>query len=806
MFRLTTVLFEQVTGDNFHIYASVEDLVDAGGQFGAFVPGPETSDGGHFPIAVNTGAKDSYIEISNIAAMLVDDDTSEIISEIVLSGIPAGSRLWDGTNLSNISTQTSSVDISDWDLNNIRIPASTWLTGNITLTVSATSQEQANKDKATTVTDVTVTVFDPADSAVEPDILEIPDVPGNTAPRIESGNVSKILSESALSEGTDPESSLNPDPATSKKIAEGQLTYNDVEGDALNLFVGGVKIGALTGDDSVEIGSLRGDYGLITFYGDGSWSYQLDTPVNHQTDTTPFDQFEVKLNDGTFDSNAINIKLDIKDDGIQIKETSTAYLPNTSGHSFTGVLNTVGADIQYDADLSGNVTGWGTGDPAITHFDSTMTSGGLPLYYCVDPADTSVLIAYTDSSGSNPYSIDSNTQTKVFQLKADPNNDKYIVETSGSGAIIDATEITSLDGTTGGKKNYQVVVENDDGTLDVELANSKTEWEASSNSIDQALMALSGRNNSTGESLAVNWSKNTIGVASGWINGGDQVLVMDFVSRDVTGVSIGIDDKGSGYKWAAYGKDGELLNSGFGQGSAPLNINGEGVIYYIEISGKNVSSDFRIESSTLELTRLSEDQGADPINIKVEVSDQDGDTASTSIALNFTAYQIGEDNPDDPKDDLVGTAGSDYLAGGIGNDTLKGDPDGESSTDVFAFNISDLIDGQTVQTDTLLDFALGKPGPDAENGDILDISGLVDFGAGEALVPEILGQKGITASYDEASQTATITFITSNDESSTDTLNIVFSNTTGWSDLNDSGVIDSNDVLQQLINNGQLIV
>ncbi len=616
------------------------------------------------------------------------------------------------------------------------------------------------------------------------------------------GDSTTTVYESGLVEGTQP--------GAMDTSASGQLRFSEVDGKTLSVVCNDEVIGDLTGNGADEIGSLSGEYGLITFYGDGTWSYQLNSQADHIPGTTPYEQFDIKLNDGEQDSGAIVIKLGIEDDTVAITETSTAYLPNTSGHSFTGVLNTLGADIQYNADLSGNIDDWGTGDPAITHADTNMTSGGLPLYYYVDPADTSVLIAYTDSSGSNAFS-DGATQTEVFRVTADPNNDRYVVETPGSGSgLIDVVETTTLDGVNGGNSFFQVLIEGESG-YEVKTYSSEGDWLADNAIKAITVMAISAVE-VTGpdqtENIKVNWSKQAIGSASGWINGATEVLTMKLVAGDVIGAQIGIDVQKGAYIWRAYDKDGKLLDESSSGGitSSTFEVKSVGVISYIEFSGADDGSSFRIKNSVeTSFTHLSDGQGAEPIKLGVEVSDQDGDTALTSIPLNFTAYQKGEDNLDDPKDDLVGTAGSDYLAGGTGNDTLKGDPDGESSTDVFAFNISDLIDGQTVQTDTLLDFALGKPGPDAENGDILDISGLVDFGASEALIPEILGQKGITASYDEASQTATITFITSNDESSTDTLNIVFSNTTGWSDPGSDG-IDSNDVLQQLINNGQLIV
>ncbi|WP_422463046.1 Ig-like domain-containing protein, partial [Endozoicomonas sp. ALB115] len=221
--------------------------------------------------------------------------------------------------------------------------------------------------------------------------------------------------------------------------------------------------------------------------------------------------------------------------------------------------------------------------------------------------------------------------------------------------------------------------------------------------------------------------------------------------------------------------------------------------------------------------------------------DQDGDTSSESVLdLNYTVFPDvlpenrktgtqnaetldgGENNDvingvagndtingkggndilsgDEGTDTINGGAGKDFIDGGEGNDTLAG---GDGS-DLFIFKIADLLDGETVQMDTITDFVLGDPLSENSDADVLDLSGLVDFGVKEIVNPETLQAKGISATYQNGK--AFIEFTADTLDADGDKLTIVFDNTTGWNDLNESGSIDGNDVLQQLINNGQLIV
>ncbi|MBO9484224.1 Ig-like domain-containing protein, partial [Salinisphaera sp. G21_0] len=246
--------------------------------------------------------------------------------------------------------------------------------------------------------------------------------------------------------------------------------------------------------------------------------------------------------------------------------------------------------------------------------------------------------------------------------------------------------------------------------------------------------------------------------------------------------------------------------------------------------------------ASLELQPAPNFVGTVSLTFTAVAQDQDGDTSSESVLdLNYTIFPDvlpgnretgtqnaetldgGENNDaingvagndtingnggndilsgDEGADTINGGAGKDFIDGGEGNDTLAG---GDGS-DLFIFKVADLLDGETVQMDTITDFVLGDPLSENSDADVLDLSGLVDFGVKEIVNPEALQAKGISATYQSGK--ASIEFIANTLDGNGDKLTIVFDNTTGWSDLDNPGNgIDGNDVLQQLINNGQLIV
>ncbi|WP_066016649.1 Ig-like domain-containing protein [Endozoicomonas atrinae] len=651
----------------------------------------------------------------------------------------------------------------------------------------------------------------------------------NDAPVVDVG-AEKLVFESGLDED-------NPDVSRVTQVT-GRLDSIDVEGDDLTLYANGFEVGRLTGTHEL-IGTVEGDYGEVTFYGDGQWSYQLNDKVDNQVDATPFEKFEVILNDGELGSNTAVIKVNINDE-IRITNASDAWvLINAPEHSYIGVLQTEGINTQYEGDLSKNITGWNKNTQE--HGDSGLTSNGKAVYYFVDSQDTSVLIAYTDSAGSNAFS-DSNTQDELFRIRLDPNNDRYIIETSGSGELIDFTYTTELGHITGGNENFLVLVAGDDD-LEVERYESKADWNADDDVVGRSIIAISAQKENSGEPIAVNWSANSIAVGSGWIAGAEDILVMEFVAGDTIGVTIGIDvhngrNSNGFYHWKAFGTDGHLLDQGISN-NAKLVIVGQEVLGHVELVGRDADSQFRIVTDSTVLTRTTQPSGESAINIEVVATDSDGDVASETVSINFTEGQQG----DSSDNVLVGTAGSDYLAGGEGDDILRGGTgqdqlyggdgndtiDGEggsdtlyggkgndtitgghtdgSSSNKFVFDIDDLLDDQTVQTDKILDFVVGDVNSDP-TADVLDISSLVEVEEDEHMdvdaLLSTLNENGVSVDFIDEDH-VTLNIVKNTAESSRDTLHIELHHVGGWGDR-DVNDMTGQDVLMELINNGQLIV
>ncbi|MRI34139.1 hypothetical protein EOPP23_14190, partial [Endozoicomonas sp. OPT23] len=156
-------------------------------------------------------------------------------------------------------------------------------------------------------------------------------------------------------------------------------------------------------------------------------------------------------------------------------------------------------------------------------------------------------------------------------------------------------------------------------------------------------------------------------------------------------------------------------------------------------------------------------------------------------------------------EDLIeGKAGSDTLIGGKGNDQLNG---GDGS-DRFVFNLNDLIDGATVQIDRITDFKVGNISDDLD-ADRIDLSELLissDLSDIESFISAAKSE-GLNVSFENPAETV-ITFDGSLPaQSNLQSLKIVLEGHAqgSWDDRGD-GIVSADDVLHQLISNGQLIV
>ena len=156
-----------LSSNNFSLYSNVSELLAAGGQFEGFVASSDNLDGGFFEQSINVGLSDTYIEISNIVVSLQDVDGSETLQSLVLSDIPVGATLIDGTNTFFSSNALTEVDllVDGWNLDNIQILPPAEFVGEIILGLTATSVESSNGSTASTLENIQVVVTD-ANNAV----------------------------------------------------------------------------------------------------------------------------------------------------------------------------------------------------------------------------------------------------------------------------------------------------------------------------------------------------------------------------------------------------------------------------------------------------------------------------------------------------------------------------------------------------------------------------------------------------------------------------------------------------------------
>lgn len=114
-------------------------------------------------VAPATGNEDTAISLS-IAPALTDTDGSEHISSVLVSGIPVGATLSDGTHAFTATGSITSVDINGWTLASLKVTPPSNSDVDFTLTVVATSQEGASGPTASTTKTLLVTVNPVADA------------------------------------------------------------------------------------------------------------------------------------------------------------------------------------------------------------------------------------------------------------------------------------------------------------------------------------------------------------------------------------------------------------------------------------------------------------------------------------------------------------------------------------------------------------------------------------------------------------------------------------------------------------------
>ena len=105
-------------------------------------------------------AQDTALPLS-IVARTTDTDGSEQLTRVVVSGIPAGTKLTDGTNTFIASANSATVDITAWNFSNITVTPPSGFSGDLQLVVTATTTDTATlSDGLHTVTGQAVQTVD----------------------------------------------------------------------------------------------------------------------------------------------------------------------------------------------------------------------------------------------------------------------------------------------------------------------------------------------------------------------------------------------------------------------------------------------------------------------------------------------------------------------------------------------------------------------------------------------------------------------------------------------------------------------
>ena len=114
---------------------------------------------------LNRGKEDQPIALSSIDAKLTDNDGSEQL-KLALAGLPLGSTLNDGLNEFTVNELHTVVDITNWNLNTLKLTPPKDFSGELKLQVIASSIEQSNSSIATSTQELTVFVEAVADVPV----------------------------------------------------------------------------------------------------------------------------------------------------------------------------------------------------------------------------------------------------------------------------------------------------------------------------------------------------------------------------------------------------------------------------------------------------------------------------------------------------------------------------------------------------------------------------------------------------------------------------------------------------------------
>ncbi|MCE9776416.1 type I secretion C-terminal target domain-containing protein, partial [Shewanella algae] len=461
------------------------------------------------------------------------------------------------------------------------------------------------------------------------------------------GNITNVaVSEEGLTDGA-PDDVGDTD-TTDAVIANGTIELQDPDNDELEVTLsgpsgitsGGVDV-TWSWDASTQ--TLTGSAGSTVVMtisltapagnSSGTWGYEvtlhapLDHPVANVEDVLNLN-FGIDVADGSGATDSSSFQVTVEDDSPVVDVEPILDGVNTVG-TYTGVMNTSGADKDYSADLSGNVNGWDAGSQ--TYFGaSDITAGGKTVFFFVDPNNPDQLFAYTsDESPATAYDASNPDQTLIFTLNTDPNSDSYQLDILQSIDKLEEIDIGALDGGKGGiSGTVYVTYDNTTGAYNIYNDPSKVPSDA------EVAFTLYGRDGN-GDLADVNGTDNGFGVANPWVSGGETLIVdyADTVASASFNFNVGNNDPVLVH-YKAYDANGQLL----GEGEIGPNevISDLGAIAYIELSAVTPDgAKFQLTGTTAQEIVSS----TEPLDLDfgVVVTDSDGDQTNGNLDIHLDA-------------------------------------------------------------------------------------------------------------------------------------------------------------------------
>ncbi|WP_394205705.1 type I secretion C-terminal target domain-containing protein [Shewanella waksmanii] len=419
------------------------------------------------------------------------------------------------------------------------------------------------------------------------------------------------------------------------------------------------------------------------------WTYTVDllAPIDHPDGTEEDDlpiTIGVNVDDGNGGTTSSSFTVTVEDDGVAFTASQMSEL-NEIG-SYTGSLVTDGADQNYSADLTANVSGWNDpnnpndpndpNSPLVTFANSGITANGLTVFYFVDPANPGVLIAYSDTSATpSAYDASNPNQSLIFTLTADPENDSYQLDLAQSIDKLETITVADLSGGQGG--NSAAVYVSDNGTgydIDTDI-----------NDVDPSNDMVFTLTSSVGNvASTVNGNTGGFGVGNAWVDQGE-TLVIDY-TNDVATAAINFD--GANYvHFKAYDANGNLLGEGdVLSGEVISNL---GAISYIEISTSSLSTpaDDRFQFSGTTAENIISETTDVSLDFAITITDGDGDSSTGQIDIDLNAPGTTPNGPTALQANVTSTVSeSDLLNNGTEDDLqVMGFRAGSESLTAFQF-------------------------------------------------------------------------------------------------------------------------